>query len=376
MARAGKRRRLATNIYRDGSGIAAVAKANGQRQERRYPPDTPLEIVRDWIRVTVARFNSRHPPGRSGTLAGDAKPYLAQMRHLASFKARRVEVYAWVTRLGPETIRSTVTAAQVMAARVAWLKDGLSPKTINNRVDTLRHWFRTLDGPSAETPCDSITPLPVPKTPAIVIPADLVQRVDAELQRREHVGGIFDAKTRARFRVLATTGKRPSEIMRAKPGDVDLVRRVWIVRDGKGGFSPGLYLNDDMKAAWELFIAAEAWGPFNTNSMARTLRRAGWPAGVRPYNLRHTTWITASERGVDLADIQQGAGHKNLATTRRHYVPVLNSRMQRLSEVIDRRYEWTVPPSVPPEARGMAQNPAPTRGANGRFLAASKRRKR
>lgn len=376
MARTGKRLRIATNIYVDGSGIAAIARANGQQTEARFPPGTDLQVVRDWINQTRAKFLSRHPPGRSGTMAGDAKAYLALVKHLASYKARAIEVYAWVDRIGADVLRSTVTQAQVLAARSAWLKAGLSPKTVNNRVQTLRHWFLTLGGATAETPCDGLRALPTTKTPAVVIPADLVQRVDEELHRRELSGGIFDAKTRARFRVLATTGKRPSEVMRAKPDDVDLVRRVWTVRDGKGGYSPGLYLNDDMLEAWRLFIAADAWGTFNTNSMARTLRRSGWPPGVKVYNLRHTTWITASERGIDLADIQVGAGHKNIATTRRHYVPVLNSRQQHLSETLDRRFQWTVPRSVPRDDARTAQNPAPTRGANGRFLAAPKRRNR
>ena len=39
--------------------------------------------------------------------------------------------------------------------------------------------------------------------------------------------------------VFATTGKRPSEVQRTEPPDVDLERHVWIPRDGKGGFYPG-----------------------------------------------------------------------------------------------------------------------------------------
>jgi hypothetical protein len=123
-----------------------------------------------------------------------------------------------------------------------------------------------------------------------------------------------------------------------------------------------------MRAAWELFIAANAWGPFNTHSFARRLRNAGWPEQVRVYNLRHTTWITASERGADLADIQAGAGHRHIATTRRHYVPVLSSRMQRLSELLDKRFDWqTVPLGVPPddatEPDNSGQNRIPEKAA-------------
>jgi integrase len=202
--------------------------------------------------------------------------------------------------------------------------------------------------------------LPVPKTPPVFVSDELIRTVDAALEQLERERRVRDRKMRARFRVLAATGKRPSELMRAEPQDVDLARRVWIVRDGKGGFSPGLYLNDDMLAAWQFFIDAEAWGPFRGWSYIRTLRMAGWPEHVRPYNLRHTTWITASERGIDLADIQAGAGHKSIATTRRHYVPVRDSRMQKMSEALAGRFGW-VPAGVPADAKTPAENPRKTK---------------
>lgn len=34
-------------------------------------------------------------------------------------------------------------------------------------------------------------------------------------------------------------------------------------------------------------------------------------------------------------------GHKHISTTRKHYVPVLNSRMQEASELINGRFSWT-----------------------------------
>jgi site-specific recombinase XerD len=81
-------------------------------------------------------------------------------------------------------------------------------------------------------------------------------------------------------------------------------------------------------AAWQLFVAAKAWGPFNTGSFAKRLRSAGWPEGVRPYQLRHTVGLALSEAGVDLADVSALLGHSRPLTTRSHYVPVLGSRLQ------------------------------------------------
>lgn len=332
-------RKLPTGIYRTKYGFRATLKVGTVNKTKRYPPDTDIALIERWREETRVRLRYKFPKGRRGTLAGDAERYLKQVQHLASYKARRIEVNAWVKALG-KTHRQALTAAHVATVRAQWLEDGLSPKTVNNRVQTLKHLYRTLDGKDDATPCDALRPLPVRRTPASVQPVEKVREVADTLAAYERVNRLLDAKTRARFMVLASTGKRPSELMRAEREDVDIERRVWIVRDGKGGYSPGLYLNDDMLAAWQLFISADAWGAYSTNSFARTIRGAGWPTGVKPYNLRHATWITASERGADLSDVQAGAGHKHIATTRRHYVPVLNSRMQKLSELLDGRFGW------------------------------------
>jgi integrase len=208
-----------------------------------------------------------------------------------------------------------------------------------------------LDGKRAWTPCDDFDPMEVHKTPIRFVTNDLILAVDEKFQQLEQrgwnsKGKLRSAKPRARFRVVVSTGRRPSEIMRTEPGDIDLKRRVWLPRDGKGGFSPGVYLTDDMIAAWELFIEAKAWGWYNTGRQAQYMRDAGWPKDVKPYNARHTVGITLSESGADLDDVGAMLGHRRRETTRKHYVPVLNSRMQRTSELLTGRFKgW---PSVPP----------------------------
>ncbi len=304
------------------------------------PADTSLEEARRKWKQLQGRAQGDSEKPAKGTLTIDAARYLKLQTHLVSFTSRRAIVDHWTDRLG-QTYRHRITREDVLAARVAWLADGVSPKSVNHRVSVLHHLYTTLDGKKAETPCDEVPPLFVPKTPIERVSDETILAVDAELQRRERLATgrrKFDgAKTRARYRVLVSTGRRPSEVARAEKSDVNLKERVWVVRDGKGGWSPGLYLNDDMLAAWTLFAEADAWGTYSTSSFVKVLRRAGWPAGVRPYNVRHTTWIMAVERGADMADVQVGAGHKNLKTTR-IYTGVRNSRMQGLSERLDGRF--------------------------------------
>lgn len=339
--RRGPRVRVAPGIYKDKIGYAAVVRVGDWRKDKRFPKHTPLSEIKGWQEQLRVRWRgSGFASKPQGNFAADVESYLALVKHLAGWVELRSELRAWVKLVG-HLRRTQITNAHVLRARNHWLNEDVKPKTINNRVAALNRLWHRLDGRKAPSPCDEITPLAVHKTPAQRVPDTAILKVYDKLKAWEQDGTLRDSKARARFMVYASTGKRPSEIMRAEPGDVDLERRVWIPRDGKGGWGPGVYLNDDMLAAWTLFIQAKAWGEFSENSFVRLLRKAGWPEGVRPYQMRHSVGIALSELGVDLADIQQHMGHKRIETTRKHYVPVLGSRLQKASELLDSRFRWS-----------------------------------
>ena len=358
--------KVTTGIYRDETRWYATVHVRGAGfREKRFPRAVPLESVQAWRNAERVKLLSTAERGSlPGTFRRDALRYLRDFtQHLASAADRKYDMQRWIERFGDRP-RGLITPADVARARADWLAEKKAPKTINNRVNALRHLYHCLDGSRAWTPCDDLDPLPVHRTPMRFVDDATILKVDQALEQLEQRGAIRSAKTRARFRVLVSTGRRASEVMRTQPGDLDLERRIWIPRDGKGGFSPGVYLNDDMLAAWRLFIVAEAWGPFDTQKHAQRLRRAGWPADVRPYNARHTVGITLSEKGVDLADIAPMLGHKRTDTARRHYVPVLHSRLQKASESLHGRFGgWT---QTEPQT-------SPTNNReNGRKLATSK----
>ncbi len=359
MPRKGKRRTITRGCYLDSGGYEVRIVVGGVAYSARMPLDSTLDELKTKRAELETQGRTETPRAERHTLRADAKRYVNLIQHLESWKDRRAHLDAWIVRLG-DVARHRITSADVRDARVAWrsLKKPLAPKTVNHRVDTLRQLYRLLDGKRARTPCDDLDPLPVAKTPIQRISNDMILTVDANLQAMEakRTGPPWNAKTRARFRVFVSTGKRPCEIMRALPGDVNLEARVWVPRDAKGGFCPGVYLNDDQIAAWRLFVEAGAWGQYNSGNFARTLRSAGWPKDIRPYQARHTTWITASELGIDLEDISVGAGHKDTRMTRKVYVPVLNSRLQKMSEALDGRFHgWPVVPMSTPD--GKSQEP-------------------
>lgn len=360
MARAA-RRRLATGIYRDAAGIAVVAFVRGTRLERRVPLDTYTLPELKALRRSLGQQQAETLPAKPsrGTFAADVDAYLAEVRPLlapATWRSRQSELQAWVSVLGALP-RHRLTRAHLETAMRAWQTPDVrpprrsargrryvprpwvapSPKTLRNRVIALRALWHRLDGKRAVTPADE---LELPKSPKRTPrPVDLraIRRTLAHLIRQERAGRLRDAKTRARFMVLVTCGQRPVQVQQTTAADVDLAARIWYVPAAKGGDPVELWLNDDMRAAWQLFIAAEAWGAYDSRSFVRTLRAAGWPAGVRAYDARHTVGITLSRQGVDLGDIQSVLGHRSVETTRRFYVPGQFSRIQAASATIDHR---------------------------------------
>jgi hypothetical protein len=116
-----------------------------------------------------------------------------------------------------------------------------------------------------------------PKPHPVGLPAGTIQKVTKKLTERATKYANTREKTLARYLVLTTTLQRPIKLMRAKPQDIDLTNRWWLVRGAKNEPAHQVYLNDDMIAAWKLFIKAEAWGTYHSGRYGKQLRAAGYP---------------------------------------------------------------------------------------------------
>lgn len=344
-----RRVRVAPGIYDDQYGRAGTVKVGRIQREQRFPADEPLDTIKAWqVRtradLTEDRDETRaieEPIPERGTFASDLPRRLKQIEGRVSYHSDRSHLRAWLPFLG-KLPRRIIRPSHVRAAFSAWLADGKSPRTIRHRRRVLRELYQGLDGAHAKPPLKGVK-VPTPEDPhPTPVPLATIQRVAESLKRgktgeKRHgpqrtlgrVQYAEPAKARARFLVRATTGQRPSQIMRATAADVDLKRRIWFVRAGKGGHAIPLPLTPDMVRAWKAFAAADAWGPFDSRSFSKTLRRHGWPKGVRPYNLRHTFAIDHLLAGTSIGDLQGLLGHAQIETTRKHYAPVLLALLKK-----------------------------------------------
>jgi integrase len=361
-------------IKADQFGIRAsvtVGSGADKRQKvKRFPRGVALKTITDWQDRTRVALRDGPIAARQDTLAADAARYLAHQKVQlvkSSYASLVCEINAWLPDLGP-IARDQITRAQVMELRHRWLTEPRggstarkgtrdaqphAPKTCNHRVRALRGLYHFLDGSKAPTPCDDIAKLTEPAPdPKFVSPATVLTVL----------GKLTDAKTRARLMVLASTGQRPSQLMRALPDDVDLVRGYWFVRAGKGGNPIPIKLTGDMIVAFQVFAAAEAWGVYDNSDHAKRLRAAGWPEDVRPYNTKHTVAITFAESGADFADMRDWFGHQDEKSTRIYTGHIL-SRSTQMAERLTGRFGWT---AASVQATSAATSTATTGSRQGR----------
>jgi integrase len=343
-----KRTRIAEGVYSDTFGVSATVKVGGVQREQRFPRDTSPDLLQAWRAQTRAELLEARDeqaddptPETPGTFAADAERYLKGIAHRVSYKADRIHLRAWLPHLGPQS-RHRIRSTAIQGIVHGWDRAGVSPQTIKHRVRILRTLYKTLDQQRAKPPLVGVVLPKVPAPQPIAVQWSTVQAVAKSLRKgfrgqkrhgkkRTMAPNAYPSpqQSHARFLVLATTGQRPAQLMRALPSDIDLKRGIWFVRPAKGGTLVALPLNPAMMRAWALFIASKAWGTFDTTAFSRLLRRHGWPAGVRPYQLRHTFAIDMILGGADIRDVQAALGHRQIETTTENYAPIQLARWRK-----------------------------------------------
>lgn len=325
--------RVAPGLYRDGSGLSAIAQAGGRRRERRFPLDTARAVIRQWQDETRRALRDartqRTAALPAGSLADDIARYLA----LLPTVRRKEDAYLlahWSEALGPRR-RVDLTAADLRAVESGW---DVAASTVKHRRHALQRLYTTLDGPEAVCPTRGLPRLATPLPPVRAVPFALAVRVLTYLPARGRpVAGERRStvnRSAIRLRLLLYTGLPPSTLKRLTPDDVDLEAgtvRIPPRRKGRGAPPATLPLLPEARTAFRDWIVAAAWGPFSTQALGHSLKRAvraaqdagePVPDWVSPYSLRHTFLAHVLAHSGDLAAVAELAQHSTLAMTRRY----------------------------------------------------------
>jgi integrase/recombinase XerD len=261
---------------------------------------------------------------------------------LRNYSPRTVDTYVGcLVRFARHFGRSpdALGAEEIRAYQLELLRRGVSWSLYNQTACAMRFFYRTTLGRP-----ELVEMIPFgkkPKTLPVVLGPEEVLR-------------FLDAAPRGRDRVLLQTayacGLRIGELIRLKVADIDSVRMVIAVRQGKGRkdrlvpLSPRLlevlriYWEHDRPKGW-LFPGEDPERPLHSSSVQRICQnlvaRLRLSKRVTPHTLRHSFATHMLEAGVDLRTLQAILGHSDLATTA-HYLHVETARLRGVPALLDR----------------------------------------
>ncbi|OGD20389.1 MAG: site-specific tyrosine recombinase XerD [Candidatus Aminicenantes bacterium RBG_13_59_9] len=225
---------------------------------------------------------------------------------------------------------------------------GLKSRSLARLISSLRSFYKflLLDGLVSKDPTADLTSpkswLSLPKFLTVDEVAHLVLQPD---DRDRH--GLRD---RAILEVLYATGLRVSELIRLRPGDINL-DDGYVICHGKGGKERVVPLGKSAAALTRRYLEevrprlqkqpAEAvfltrlGDPFTRQGVWKMVRdharKAGLEAKISPHILRHSFATHLLERGADLRSVQLMLGHSQITTTQ-IYTHVSRERLRQVYE--------------------------------------------
>lgn len=229
---------------------------------------------------------------------------------------RRFLDWAAATGVDPVLDKPTVEAFQR-----ALLDAGQAPATVVSRQLSLRRFSAWLVE-EGEAPVDALIGIKRPKidTPVVEpLTADQVKALIAACGGKDR--RLAERRDEAIIRLMAETGMRASEVVALARTDVDLRRRIAIVRRGKGGKGRVVPISAATATAIDRYIRArkdhrladspalwlgERGKSFTYYALHATLAKrakAADIANMHPHRLRHTAahhWLAkgGSEQGL------------------------------------------------------------------------------
>lgn len=247
---------------------------------------------------------------------------------MPTFTERVRHLELWLTALGRHRARSAVTAGDIRTVLQQWRASGLEPATCNKRRTALMHLWSVLDGKGASNPVRDVAkfraadPLPRGRDP---------HAIDTALKEAPR------CRTRACCRVLLWTGMRPVELERAQPDDVDIKRRMAIVRTAKGGRTRVIPLTSQAIQAWKEFDHEDCWKRVPRAAPMNRLLKKWTGLELRVYDLRHSYGTALAARDVRLDVIGALMGHSTLELTKRYTLAAVAMSAQSATKKLARK---------------------------------------
>ena len=220
------------------------------------------------------------------------------------------------------------------------MAQGLTPKTINCRLDSVRGFFTYLSQEDG-----TARPNPVKKGSALRLARPLPRYLkDEEVSKLfQTIKGLRD---RAIFMLMLRCGLRVEEVAHLRLQDLDLTQRRILVCQGKGNKDRVVYISNDADRMLRNYLETRSSSKVQEIFLVRKGTCRGMPLSVRGiqkrmeyyarktgleiscHPLRHTMATQLLNADADLVTIQDLLGHTRIKTTQR-YAKISNVKVQR-----------------------------------------------
>jgi integrase len=346
----------------------AFLRIRGAFVSQHFPLDTPDAEIAEWQRNARAKGQLNQPQRvetfTGPTFAEDAAAYLKTVTSMPSYSDREHHIRQWVQVFGDRT-RASLTAVEIRTQLEAWRRT-LSASSCNKRRTALMSFFTRMNGKSGHNPVRDVEKYPEDAEPRAQHPVT-IYRVLALME---------PSKTRARLRVILTTGWPHAQVKRLKPEHLDLERgRAYVTprRKGKGRKGAWLPLLPSAVAAlrefvkWDAFTSVNSKGepqPWSHSAMHKSWRLALGklnarrkaqklpPLKIRPYDLRHTAITWLANQITDERALQEFAMHSRIEQTRHYSEAATAGRLERaFAGLMKTKVAPPVAPRVAPRRR-------------------------
>jgi site-specific recombinase XerD len=291
-------------------------------------------------RQTMVTFSS---PSFLGRRAAIGKMTLAEAKELfrifcqsRGLSRRTLEIYGdAILELerflgGPDAPLPSRADMQRFSAHLLYERN-LKPTTVSIKLRAIRSFLNFLlrEGLIEENPMYG---LPLPKVPK-KFPRILTPDQVAALLRACDTRTFSGIRNKAMILVFLDCGLRLKELIALNVGDVNLLTRQILVREGKGGKERVVYFGSVTEKALSRWIKVRGYAPpfapffctkdggrLDRRNVQRILERLAKRAGlqgvkVSPHRLRHTSATLFVAFGGPLPALQELLGHSSLRTT-------------------------------------------------------------
>ncbi|MCE5265592.1 MAG: tyrosine-type recombinase/integrase [Syntrophaceae bacterium] len=216
----------------------------------------------------------------------------------------------------------------------------LKPKTVNCYLNSVCQFYHYL---SEEEEIPIVNPV---KKPNIMkLPRGLPKHLKEE-QIEILFKNLKGPRDRAMFMIMLRCGLRVEEVGHLSLGDIDLKRRMLLVKDGKGAKDRIVYISNDALDALLEYLRVRPATKAKKVFLVEKGPLTGQPISIRGiqkrmeyyarrtnlkiscHHLRHTMATQMLNADTDLSTIQDLLGHNSIRTTQR-YCRISNPKVRR-----------------------------------------------